>query len=270
MAKIKVLITVKTYPTVSTKYSELVCTAGFREDGSMIRLYPVPFRDLPFENQYKKYEWIEVDADKNTKDFRPESYRPRSEIKVTGKIAPGRAWDARKNVVLGKVYNNFEALIAEAYDEKKRTSLAVFKPSAILDFTIKPAKSKEWSRDQANRLRQLNLFNKRGNEKEPVRKLPYDFRYKFSDITGKTREILIEDWEVGALYWKMVEKYKGDEKAAIASVRNKFLDELAKKTDLHFFVGTTLQFHAKKAQNPFLIIGVFYPPIQSQMGLPGM
>ncbi len=44
MALTKVLITVKTYPTLSAKYDELVCTAGFREDGTWIRLYPVPFR----------------------------------------------------------------------------------------------------------------------------------------------------------------------------------------------------------------------------------
>jgi hypothetical protein len=36
MAKTKVLITVKTYPTISGKYDELVCTAGFLEDGSSI------------------------------------------------------------------------------------------------------------------------------------------------------------------------------------------------------------------------------------------
>jgi hypothetical protein len=34
----KVLITVKTYPTISVKYDELVCTAGFREDGSWVRI----------------------------------------------------------------------------------------------------------------------------------------------------------------------------------------------------------------------------------------
>jgi len=33
MALTKVLITVKTYPAISKKYKELVCTAGFREDG---------------------------------------------------------------------------------------------------------------------------------------------------------------------------------------------------------------------------------------------
>ena len=37
----KVLITVKTYPTISTKYEELVCTAGFKEDGTWIRIYPI-------------------------------------------------------------------------------------------------------------------------------------------------------------------------------------------------------------------------------------
>jgi hypothetical protein len=61
MALTKVLITVKTYPTLSTKYEELVCTAGFREDGSWIRIYPVQFRNRPYGQQYKKYQWIEID-----------------------------------------------------------------------------------------------------------------------------------------------------------------------------------------------------------------
>ena len=46
MAKEKVLIAVKTYPVISESYTELACTAGFREDGSWIRLYPIPFRLL--------------------------------------------------------------------------------------------------------------------------------------------------------------------------------------------------------------------------------
>jgi len=33
MALTKVLIAVKTYPTISAKYDELVCTAGFTENG---------------------------------------------------------------------------------------------------------------------------------------------------------------------------------------------------------------------------------------------
>lgn len=46
----KVLVTVKTYPTISVKYDELVCTAGFREDGSWIRIYPIPFLKRPMKS----------------------------------------------------------------------------------------------------------------------------------------------------------------------------------------------------------------------------
>jgi hypothetical protein len=46
MPKERILITVKTYPTLSRKYGETVCTAGIRPDGSWVRLYPVPFRRL--------------------------------------------------------------------------------------------------------------------------------------------------------------------------------------------------------------------------------
>jgi len=40
MGKERVLITVKTYPTLSRKYGETVCTAAVREDGSWVRIYP--------------------------------------------------------------------------------------------------------------------------------------------------------------------------------------------------------------------------------------
>ncbi|MGM0649689.1 MAG: hypothetical protein ACQES1_04170, partial [Bacteroidota bacterium] len=68
MAKTKVLITVKTYPTISSKYDELVCTAGFKEDGTWVRIYPVPFRKRSYAEQYKKYDWIELDLVNNTSD----------------------------------------------------------------------------------------------------------------------------------------------------------------------------------------------------------
>lgn len=74
--KLKVLITVKTYPIPSAKYDELVCTAGVTESGDFVRLYPVNFRDLPFSQQYKKYQWIEVMAEKHRgRDVRKESFR---------------------------------------------------------------------------------------------------------------------------------------------------------------------------------------------------
>jgi len=51
MAIKKVLITVKTYPTISGKYDELVCTAGFTKEGEWIRIYPIPFRKKSYGEQ---------------------------------------------------------------------------------------------------------------------------------------------------------------------------------------------------------------------------
>lgn len=50
---LRVLITVKTYPIPSSKYDELVCTAGVTEAGDFVRLYPINFLDLPYDKQYK-------------------------------------------------------------------------------------------------------------------------------------------------------------------------------------------------------------------------
>ncbi len=54
-AKRRVLITVKTYPQPRMKYEETVCVAGIDMDSlQWVRLYPVQFRALPFEKQFRK------------------------------------------------------------------------------------------------------------------------------------------------------------------------------------------------------------------------
>ncbi len=73
--KLKVLITVKTYPSLSAKYDEVVCTAGVLESGEWVRLYPIPFRKLDYDRWYKKYQWLEIEVERNISDFRPESFR---------------------------------------------------------------------------------------------------------------------------------------------------------------------------------------------------
>ena len=96
----KIYITVKTYPTISEKYAELVCTAGMLEDGSWIRIYPMPFRLLKDEQQYPKYTWIDVEVEKNTADFRIESYRPNLSSKVTMPKPSKPDWDDRRRIIL--------------------------------------------------------------------------------------------------------------------------------------------------------------------------
>lgn len=268
MAKTKVLVTVKTYPTLSLKYDELVCTAGFLEDGSWIRLYPVPFRKI--ESRYKKWQWIELDLVKNTSDPRKESYSPYDYDDITLKdiVDTKNEWEERKKFALRKVYTNMDELIKEAKDRSVLTSLAVFKPTEILDFVWKPV-AREWDEKKVKaiyaRASQGNLFDSEEEKavKELFRivdKIPYEFSYIFKSEDGKKRTLMIEDWEACALYRRYVNEYHLSELEACKKVREKYLDEFARKRDLYFFLGTTKLRHFT-SRNPFIIIGTFTPPI---------
>ena len=94
--KTRVFITVKTYPTLSAKYDELVCTAGITEKGKWVRIYPVPFRKLEWEKQYKKYQWIELDLIRSRSDFRLESYKPTNQGKTIQSKEFIKNWGRKK------------------------------------------------------------------------------------------------------------------------------------------------------------------------------
>jgi hypothetical protein len=70
---------------------------------------------------------------------------------------------------------------------------------------------------------------------------------------------MIEDWEIGMLYWRCLERSNGDERRANDLVKQKYFDDFCVKKDIHLFLGTTLQYHLR-SPNPFVIIGVFVPP----------
>lgn len=270
MAKTKVLITVKTYPAISNKYDELVCTAGFLEDGTWVRIYPVQFRKKAFGEQYKKYDWIEIDIVKNESDFRKESYRPvsyESEINILNHLDTKGNWLLRKEIVFkGKIYDNISLLISEAKDKKIKTSLATFKPTEILDFTIE-AVEREWPKDKLIKLKQerRNLFAQEESIFEVVKKLPYKFSYIIKDSNGTRSKMMIEDWEIGQLYWNCLAKYNDEEKA-VSDVKKMYFDNLAKTKDLYLFLGTS-KVHHFTGKNPFMIIGTFHPKIENQLSL---
>lgn len=70
--------------------------------------------------------------------------------------------------------------------------------------------------------------------------------------------MMIEDWEIGQLFWNCLKRHEGNEAQACADVRKKYFDDLAKTKDLHLFLGTTREFHLI-APNPFIIVGTFHP-----------
>lgn len=267
--KERVLITVKTYPTISKTYRELVCTAGLREDGSWIRIYPVPFRKL--DNQYAKYQWVDVDVINNKSDRRIESHRLLSPDSITllDTIDTSNDWYERKRYVLdkGDVYYDLEEIIS--LNKEGKLSLATFKPSKILDLLVEEV-DREWDKEKIDtlkeRAKQSDLFDDSPEFFQVANKLPYKFSYQWLDERGKESTMMIEDWELGALYRNCLKKHQGNEDKAIEDVRNKYLNDFAGTKDLHLFLGTTLKYDGW-ALNPFVIIGTFTPPIQMQENL---
>ena len=267
----RILITVKTYPALSGKYVETVCTAGVREDGSWIRLYPVPFRGLEEKEQYKKFDWIECGVSKNASDNRPESFRPTdlTELVVRGHMSTSNKWFDRRRLLLETctVYEDMNFLIQAAGENKM--SLAVFKPSRLLKFDWQED-DREWPQERLQQvgahLAQQDMFDDeiRKETFEIIPKLPYKFLYHFEDKTGRKSRMSVLDWEIGALYWNCYRKNE-NEQEALHLVKQKYWDEFIQK-DLHFFLGTTRGFH-HRASNPWAIIGAFPIPhrVQTEM-----
>ena len=273
MERKKVLLTVITYPLPSRSYDELVCTAGMLEDGSWIRIYPVPLKfllGLRRDGMTKsfKYTWIELELNKRTDDFRPESHSPVnydfSDIKIGQRIDSKKNWFRRKEICLKNVWTDRDALI-ESSQAPINTSLAVFKPTKIIKFSWSETE-REW-KDTWKAIRQQGSLFEDVDPEIKIKKLPYKFYYHFEDENGKVSKMMIEDWEIGQLYWNCFDKANGDEKMALQKVKEKYDDDFLKNKDIHLFLGTTKQFHQKRAKNPFVIIGVFYPKKESQLSL---
>jgi hypothetical protein len=259
--KLKVLITVKTYPIPSSRYEELVCTAGVNVHGDFVRLYPINFRDLAYDRQYKKYQWIEVDAEKHKSDPRKESYRPICEtLQCVGKPIqsnPGN-WSERAKYALAKKAQSIETL--RELQDIDHTSLGVIKPKLIrgLEFT---SDEEEWKEGFIEALKQMKLFEKRHNTLTPPRKVPFRFHYEFlcDDGRCKGHRMMIEDWEVGALFWNLVDKGANYQEAA-RKVRYKFFEDICgPQKDTHFFVGTVAA-HPKS----WVVLGTFYPTLDKK------
>lgn len=265
MERLKVLITVKTYPIPSAKYDELVCTAGVTETGNFVRLYPINFRDLPYSQQYPKYQWIEVMAEKHSGwDVRKESYRPDcSTLKLLGKPIPTKRgdWSKRARYALVRKARSMEDLYEQAAAD--HTSLGVFKPKRVRDLVITPD-SPNWKPSFKAALCQARLWETRKVTKEPPRKVPFKFHYTFECDDGRCKKrhrMMIEDWEIGRLYWRLIDK-GATLPEATERIRDKFLHEMCgPDKDTHFFIGTILA-HPKN----WVVIGVFWPKTQGKRG----
>jgi hypothetical protein len=78
---------------------------------------------------------------------------------------------------------------------------------------------------------------------------------------------MIEDWEIGQLFWNCLRDAQNDEQKALEKVKLKYEVEFRLEKDIYLFLGTTSEWHRRRSPNPFVIIGVFYPKKEVQLSL---
>ena len=252
--KKKALIVVRTYPTPAKTGAEVSCTAAITDDGKWLRLFPVPWRYLSAEQQFRRYQWVEATVLKAS-DSRPESYKLAQDgIKIISQVPPDNEWRERREFI-EPLKSHCMCCLQRERDEKGFPTLGIFKPRKIEKLIIK-AETPNWTESQLAILSQGHLFAE--NSIKQLEKIPYSFRYNFfcdhDECTGHT--MVCTDWEMSEAWRKWKQDY-GD--GWEEKFRQRFEKEMIEKYDTHFYVGTV-----KQHPHTWIIVGLFYPPYSTK------
>lgn len=256
-----ILILVKTYPEISRKYTETVCTTGIVADSKkMVRLYPIRFRYLEGKHQFSKYQWIKARISKASSDPRPESFNIDQDSIVLGETIPtANKWDERKQWVLSEqtVFKSMEEL--HLSQEAVGTSLGIIKPREVTKLTIKPRDENDIKEAIAKKdsiVNQLDMFE----DKKDLYILPYRLVLHFfcDDERCRGHKLSILDWEFGQLFRKLKRKPNWQ-----SEMKHKILNVIfAEDRETYIMVGNMVS-----RQHIFSILGFFWPPQQNQLKL---
>jgi hypothetical protein len=247
VVKEQVLMIVKTYPTPSGKYGELVCTAGIRlRDNAWIRIYPYPFRLVDFDYQFKKYDIIEISLYKAKDDKRPESYKPydMNSIRRVEHLKVDDYWLKRMPYIRATALPSVKAL-QEAMLSEDKTWGSTIRPIPVHSENVKVSfeqQGADWPEEDlklemAKQRQSMYLFA----EKSPkdffrtLRRVPYKMRLTFTDLAEDEHTFPILDWEIAQLYFNSRKKSKNDEEA-LEKVRYKIEQPIFSKNREVFLV----------------------------------
>jgi len=256
----RVLITVKATPQPSTSYGDTSCVAGVRIDGdepSWIRLYPIAFRWLDGDAQFKKYDIVELEVRRKDSDTRRESYSPTQDSwNVLQNLPP---WKARHKII-GQLHpiTTCELMRAAAHDGSA-PSLGLVYPADVdrLEFETHP----KWTPEQLAKMQSridkesTALIPMSGSIptilKEPEFKVRY--RYRCEDRACKGHQGRILDWELTSLQNRL--RHRGEN--VKAGVTEKFLEQMfAPERQAGLYMGN---FELAARRGKFSVLGVYWP-----------
>jgi hypothetical protein len=257
---------VKAYPALSRTYGEVSCVAGV-EMGDMgptgwIRLYPVPFRALGEEQQFRKFQPIRLRVSRPRSDRRPETRRPdRDSIELSrAALSTRNGWAARRPWIEPLMLSS----MCEIRRRQKinRTSLGIFRPAEVLDLVIEPvsvsASKKQIAHAWAAQGSLLDVpRDERRHQVRALELMPYAFKYRYrcDDDSCPVHEQSLIDWEVFRYYQRVRTRPDWEKR-----MRDRFIGDLcAADRDTAFVVGNQHQH-----RDSFLVLAVWWPPRQEE------
>jgi len=253
--RMRVLVTVKAAPNPSETYGETVCVAGVRPDvmnPGWVRLYPINFRDLDSDDQFRKYQIITLDARPARQDQRRESWRPIMPSIVKEEFL--EPWKPRRVWLDDYVEDSMCRLNAAARDHADAKSLALVRPLEVAGLTFErhPGWTAEEQRKIDKYVAQPDLFNPK--EKTPLKppRLKARYRYRCHERSCNGHEQGLLDWEFVLLQRQLA---GSTEEHMRAELQAKFVDMMCHPSrDVAFYVG-----NQAKRVHVFSVLGVYYP-----------
>lgn len=221
----------------------------------------MPFRFLEQEQQFARYQWIDVDVRRARNDPRPESNNLNgATLKISQSLPPVKGWGAREQI-LAKLRRPSLCQIQDEHRQYGHPTLGLFRPTKIKRLRITAAENQTWTAGELAILNQERLDLGGHEPRGQLEKIPFEFRYEFecAGPSCKGHALTCTDWEMLQAYrsWRRTYGEKWETK-----FREQFERNMIERNDTSFFVGTLHQH-----PNSWIIVGLFYPPKPTPGGL---
>lgn len=260
-----------TYPELSRKHTEVVCTgAVFLDRPGLVRLYPLDLRyltdkdgnPLPKEHRPNKWSIISARVRRSTgRDIRPESYKIDPEtIEVEGRIGPEKdGWAEREKIMIRPEHmvSGLEEMQARQVEDS--SSLGIVKDVEILDVELARAPKEqhdEWRARYDATISEQDMWLP-GQKPVPLPK--YKPRIKFrcpGDTKEYTRQVL--DWEVIELA-----KHHFDDPNPEAGFKQALFSKAFSDARQPYLIFGNINNYPKT----FVVVAIVYPKRQQQQTL---
>lgn len=194
----RMLIWGKTYPELSNKYTETVCTgAVLLDEPKLIRIYPLDYRYQPEERRPKKWSIISADIEKSSKDHRSESYRIQAgSIEIERVLGTEDGWAERLKYMLRPEFTVTGMDDMHARQAATRQSLGVLRDFAVERVYLERVSDADYreQREKYSMVETQNSLFEPG--RKPMPPLKYRPRVSFRAVgDDKSFDRLILDWE---------------------------------------------------------------------------